>query len=179
MTRMELADMLGCSESSLHPAIKKAKERMPSIAAKINFDGFVETSFTVDEIECICRSFEPAMNELQIQLVRENYINHGVTYIQKRETWLKGTDDFVKRAKKCRSIKACANCAYCCGKSKRGTSSKLYPYCKFYDRFIAGIKVPYKHKNRNGVVKEFVRQADIFKDKCDSWWRGEIQYFKK
>ena len=179
MTRRELAEMLNYSLTSIDKAVSLAKQKMPSIAEKVSFDAYEEVSYTVDEIECICRSIEPPLNEIQVQLIREHYIDHGVTYIQKKKLWIDGTEEFIERVKKDRHVKACANCIYCCGKSKAGISNRKTPYCKFFDKFIRNIKVPYRHKDWNNVVRDYERSANIFTDKCDSWKRGEVRRFPR
>ena len=179
MTKKELADMLSYSDSTIKTAISQAKKVMPSILQKTTYDCFEEISYTVEEIECICRCIIPPLNEIQIELIKDNYIKHDVTYIQKRQIWMDGTEEFAERVKKDRHVKACANCLYCCGKSKKGTSARKTPYCKFYNKFIRNIKIDYKHKDWNNVVREYTRSANIFTDKCESWQRGEVNYFKK
>ncbi len=180
MTRKELAEMLGYkSTDNLQPAVSKAKKLMPSIAGKINYNGYSDTSFTLEEILCICSCVIPAMNELQLELVKENYIQHDKTYISRVSKWIDGNEKFAERAAKNRKVMACANCAYCCGKSRKGTNSSLSPYCKFYDKFIVNIKVGVKHRDWNGRVTEKMRAADLFKDRCPSWVRSEVHFFNK
>lgn len=179
MTRKELASVLGLKPVSFQSAINKAKSEMPEMSKKINYNPFEETSFTKEEIECICRNIDPPLNDMQIAIILDNYIEHECTHISRVSPWIDGTEEFEERSRKDSHVKACANCSYCTGKSRKGVCSKLFPYCNFYKRFIARIKVPVRHKNWQGIVVEKTRPADIFKDVCESWSRGEIRHFKK
>jgi len=178
MTRKELAEFLGYNHTtSLQAAITEAKSIMPSIAGKIDYSRYSETSFTCEEILCICSCIP--LNEVQMQLVKENYIRHDKVYINKVSPWIDGTEKFLEKIEKDPKAKACANCFYCCGKSRRGTNSVLKPYCRFYDRFISSIKGTKKHRNWKGIVKEEERPANLFVDSCRTWKRGEVRFFYK
>lgn len=176
MTRYELADFLGYSTmSQVSLAVTKAKKEMPSIEHKSMYDPYSEVSFSRDEIMCIARHIEPPLNELQLELVKEHYIEHDVTYVQHRQFYIDGTEKFLenyKRPEYRKEKKVCACCTYLCGKSRAGKTAKIFPYCTFYDKFISRMTVIKRGKE----VK-----ANIFMDGCASFVRteGNIILFPK
>ena len=117
MTRKELASLLGyknADNSDFQKAISMAKAERPDMAQKTTFDCNVELSFTKEEIECICSHIHPAINELKMQVILENYIDHGVTYIQHRSLYIDGTEKYHELVKRDPKYRSCAICAYCC-----------------------------------------------------------------
>lgn len=179
MTRKELADVLGYESVSLQSAINKAKKLIPSMADKIKRGNLFNTSFSREEIECICRCMNPPLNEIQIALVMERYVEHEGTFLYRRSPYIDGTEEFEERCRKDPHVRACANCSYCTGQSKRGTISYLHPFCLFYNRYIYTIRISVRHKNWQGKVVKKFRAADIFKDRCESWVRGEVRKFER
>ena len=174
MTRKELMTLLGYSTLyTVSMAVTKAKAIMPSIEIKSKYDPYAEVSFSKEEIICIASCIEPPLNPIELELVSDNYIEHDKTYIQHRDPYIKGTKEFMERYKdpaKRHGMKCCDCCAYCTGKSRAGKTTKLFPFCKFYNKFISRMKVV---KNGKEVT------ANIFVDRCQSFIRGEPILFKK
>lgn len=178
MTRKELADFLGYSTlCQVSLAVTKAKKIMPSIAIKDKRDPYALVSFSKDEILCIASCIEaPRLNPIQIELVGDNYIPHEKTYLQKRSIYIDGMEKFVERyqiRKKRKKMKCCASCAYCTGKSLASVTTKKFPYCTFYEKFIRYMRIEKFGK---------LRAPNIFVDKCGTYKRVlemKIYMFKK
>lgn len=180
MTKDEIGRMVGYEDGcNLYSAIRAASEEMPSIKAKQGYDRIKEPVYTKEEVECICRNVRPELNELQIALVLENYKEHEKPFERKVSEWIDGTEKFEESARKDHKRRACVNCSYCCGKSRRNDPRHVYPYCKFYEKFVFNITVTFKHKAWTGEVKEYTRRADFLKDCCGSWVRGDVRKFKR
>lgn len=175
MTRKELADFLGYATiAEVSSAVTKAKAVMPSIANK-RHDPYSEVSFSLDEIECIARNIIPPLNELQIELVKDNYIEHKLTYTRKKSLYIDGTESFIERYKNPslrKKIKCCACCAYLCGKSRLSQSFNRLPFCTFYNKFVFSMTI----KKRNKMCS-----PNIFIDSCETFERttGDIILFER
>lgn len=173
MTRQELTETLGfktmCSVST---AITKAKERHPDVFGKDPFSRTTVTNFNPDEIEAICREIEPPMNEIEIQLVREKCeANPSEKRLEKTtDIYIEGQLRFLKRLEGDRHAKVCANCLYCTGKDRAGKGPTLHPYCTFYDKFCARMKV---------VKYGREKPANVFLDGCPTWRKGDVHLFYK
>lgn len=148
---------------------------MPSIEQKCKRDPYAITSFSKDEIVCIASCLDvPKLNPIQLELVADNYIPHEKTYLQKRSLYIDGMEKFAERYKdreKRKHMKCCASCAYCTGKSLATLTTKKYPYCTFYEKFIRYMRIMKYSK---------LRAPDIFHDKCQTYRRTMNLYmFRK
>lgn len=179
MTGKELALALGYGTANeMLECVVEKDRRFPNMPVKPCSDRYNDMIFSREDVEWLCRNFEPPLNEIQISLAMEKYTESSPPPPDSNR-WIKGTAEFIERARKYRHVKACANCSYCAKKSRKGLYSKMFPYCRFFRKFIVNIKVPVKHKNWNGKVIVTQRSADIFTDRCNSWNRGDVVIFHK
>ena len=170
MTKTELSDLIGfTSIRSVEYAIEECLKTSSVSSKKKNT--FLTQDYTKEEIIAICQHLKPPLNELQIEIVLDNYSTTGKKYINKVSPYKKGTETFLKRYEHYKKdCKACACCIYLIGKSYRTGSGKLYPFCTFYNRFAAVMKVTKYNKET---------EVNIFKDRCPSFVRGKPKIFEK
>lgn|GEM_PF-4277263 len=171
MTRKELAALIDTNygDSMVSSAVQQAAKEMPSIAEKFTHNLHIQSSFTKEEILFICTFIRPKLNPVQIALIEDNYIEHDTHFIkEKRKIYISGTEKYLEKLRKSPKFQSCANCIYLKGKSIRSGTTKLVPFCSFYNRYIHMIKIELKNRTR---------QADIFKDKCQTYRHGEVKLF--
>ena len=170
MTKQELTDLIGYESPRLvEYAIENSKTLFPGIVSEKKKNNFLIQDYTKEEIECICKSFPNPMNELQIELILDNFTSTGKKYIDTIPKYKKGTEEFLKTYNK-KHHKACGSCIYLIGKSYRTGSGKLYPFCTFYNRFLSTIKITKRNKEQ---------PVDMFKDHCSSYVKGKPKIFEK
>lgn len=171
MTRRELESLFGPDEHRrFQQALVIARKERSDLDRKISRKSTVETSLSVDEVLYLCTLVRPPLNPLQMEIVRESYVSHDVTYIQKKSPWVDGTEKFLGALKKYPSLRRCANCAYLHGRTLMGHGTRLHPWCAFYKRYLHRMTV--KLKNRERVV-------DMFKDVCPSHVKGDVKLFER
>lgn len=172
VTRNELKHFMDVSDSSMSLAFMAAKKEMPSIKEKQFPGNGLEVSYTLEEILCIARNFYPPLNEIQIEIIKDAYIPHSKTFLRKRSQYIEGTEKFLERyadPKKRKTMKCCASCAYLRGRTILCGTTKLFPYCSFYEKFLFTVNI----KKRGKMVK-----ADIFKDKCKTYIRTQTDIIR-
>lgn len=158
MTRTELAKCLHVESYELGKIINKINSEKPGFFPA-NLKGL---SFNVREMTEICRHI-PHISELELQMLVESVFEEPAN---RRELSRKKLEenDFIERQKKDRSIHVCGNCKCLIGRSKVGKSSKLYPFCMYFDRYFSSMRV-----NRNGKITK----ANLYEDNCEEWIRGK------
>lgn len=171
MTKEELTNVIGYTNPRLvEMAIQRSLELYPDKISRKKKNNFLIQDFTRDEIKHICLSFDPPFNELQINLVLDNFTHRGKKYINKISPYIKGTERFLQKYEKDRKCKACCCCSYLIGKSFRTGSGKLYPFCNFYNRFVYSMKIEKAGKEK---------KVNIFVDYCSMFEKNTPKLFLK
>lgn len=172
MTREELKDIIGYSNiSALTPYIAMAREIKPELFGEDKKSSMTVYNFNRDEIEVILSQI-PTINEIERELILEE-VKPGKRYIVLSDPYIPGTQKFIRKYQNNKyKYEVCSCCTYLMKKSwNGGKTARLYPFCRFYSRFIMHMKV----QDDDGTL----RKADIFKDKCDTFTRGELVLFTK
>lgn len=158
MTKKELASFINMKEPRVSNAIAELNELGIIPVRKRTF------SYSRKDTINICRHL--GCSEIEIALLDE----HLKETVTRSDIYIDGNEEFISRQERNRSIHTCGNCSYCIARSKVGLDSTTRPYCSFYEKFIRNMKVEVRGKIRN---------ADLFKDGCETWRRGAPRLWKK
>ena len=166
MTRGELAKYLGVYDCDISHAVTELLKENPDALPKQNR----KISLNAKELSDVCRHVN-GISELQLILLEETVfkdpdVRHPCRTIGE---YIDGNEEFIERQKNDKSIHVCGNCAYCIGKSRIGKTSRVLPYCSFYEKFVYSFRV---EKDGKEVM------ANVFEDGCETWIRGEPRLWK-
>lgn len=157
MTKRELASYLKVNKSAIALALKKASRQNESIAKKLLTPdtSYSFMDYTLEECLCILRNLDKAPNPIQIEMFKENFIDHNgkpVVTLKKESIYLKGMEKFLKQKENATFIRCCETCSFITGRMILHYGTRVFPFCTFYKKFLG-----------------FKNKTNIFTDWCGSY----------
>lgn len=164
MTKCELAKALHLSSQVISDAIAQVEADRPGFLPR----DLRKLSFNKKEMIEICRHIK-YISEIELIMLSETVFKDPEHRRPLSKERIKD-EEFIEKQKKNRKIHVCGNCKCLIGRSEVGETSKLYPFCTYYDRYMKHMRVL---KDGRSV------KANIYEDNCENWVRGEPRIWNK
>lgn len=161
MTKRELAECLGFNEFTVLHMFQKAAKNDDDISKNIKLKNTKSSKskhidYTLDEVLYVMEDSEYT-NKMQIQYVKENFVERSTAYKYKDKTprLTKDERDFIHLITTVNTICCvCNTCMYLQARKYNKAGSGFHPYCSFYQFFLAKKKINvYKDRCKTHVFK--------------------------
>lgn len=167
MTQKEISTFLGYSNTTVvASAVNRVKETHPELKNKKRMGPGVEINYTLDE--CLLIAEELQLSEIQIELLKSNFIHHDTNFISHKNNYIDGMEKFLDRFERnSKTCNCCDTCIYIQGRSITHKTALPRPYCSFYKRYLSTVRI----EKRGKMVP-----VNIFTDRCESFQKANTPY---
>ena len=166
MTKQELADYFKKPYQSIENGFLNAQKHYSELITRKTTNGHVTIDYTLEEVLKILPYMPFKVSKIETELLKESFVYRESRIIKDKETedfdpMISGMKKFIKETKKHKYRPCCENCIYLSAKPFR--TSRLKPFCSFYNFFM--------HRKKVDIFHDYCRTFEYQKRDPMIWYK--------